>query len=263
MTNKTNKYGVSRYVPEHVKREIRQRCGFGCVICGLGFYDYEHFEPDFSEAKAHNPAGMTLLCPNCNQKRARNRLSAEAVALANAKPKCLQQGFSKEQFDFSTTPVYIRIGGIEIHNCKYILVINDMPLISILPPLEEGQPVRVSGFFTDGDGNQTLTLLNNEWSADTGSWDVESIGPVITIRSGPRNISLKIRLNPPHSLSIEQLQMKFEGYYIKCDTEHLEFSQDGENWSRFGAGIWSNTSGIAFNFRNSNERSANDRVYDF
>ena len=58
----TNKHGLSRYIPEAIKREVRQRCGFGCVICGFGFYDYEHFDPDFADAKFHDPNGMTLLC---------------------------------------------------------------------------------------------------------------------------------------------------------------------------------------------------------
>ncbi|MHB0562224.1 hypothetical protein ACX3RA_15640, partial [Escherichia coli] len=57
-----NKHGLSRRIPETIKRQIRQRCGFGCVICGFGFYDYEHFKPDFVDAKVHDPNGMTLLC---------------------------------------------------------------------------------------------------------------------------------------------------------------------------------------------------------
>ncbi|MXF04188.1 hypothetical protein FQ041_25950, partial [Escherichia coli] len=70
-----NKHGLSRRIPETIKRQIRQRCGFGCVICGFGFYDYEHFKPDFVDAKIHDPNGMTLLCSQRNQKRARGRLS--------------------------------------------------------------------------------------------------------------------------------------------------------------------------------------------
>lgn len=30
-----NKYGLTRDIPEDVKRKVRKRCGFGCVICGL------------------------------------------------------------------------------------------------------------------------------------------------------------------------------------------------------------------------------------
>jgi hypothetical protein len=31
---KNNKYGLKRTIPEKIKREVRQRCGFGCVRCG-------------------------------------------------------------------------------------------------------------------------------------------------------------------------------------------------------------------------------------
>lgn len=63
-----NKYGLSRYVPSDVRRIVRQRCGFGCVICGLSLYDYEHFAPYFKDAKSHDPDGITLLCMQSNQK---------------------------------------------------------------------------------------------------------------------------------------------------------------------------------------------------
>ncbi len=31
-------------IPEAMKREVRQRCGFGCLICGLTLYEYELVE---------------------------------------------------------------------------------------------------------------------------------------------------------------------------------------------------------------------------
>ena len=43
-----NKYGLGRYIESDTRRLIRKRCGFGCVICGIGFFDYEHFDPDFA-----------------------------------------------------------------------------------------------------------------------------------------------------------------------------------------------------------------------
>ena len=82
-----NKYGLGRYIESDTRRLIRKRCGFGCVICGIGFFDYEHFDPDFAEAKEHNPEGMTLLCMQCNQKRRRGTLSASTVKRHNEFPK--------------------------------------------------------------------------------------------------------------------------------------------------------------------------------
>ena len=111
MTEK-NKHGLSRTIPGPVKRIIRQRCGFGCVICGLGFYDYEHFDPDFADATEHNPEGMTLLCSQCNQSRGRGRLSRETVAKANKNPKCLREGYANEMFDFHSEPIEIKFAGV-------------------------------------------------------------------------------------------------------------------------------------------------------
>jgi len=31
-----------RNIPLPIQREVRQRCGFGCVICGTLLYEYDH-----------------------------------------------------------------------------------------------------------------------------------------------------------------------------------------------------------------------------
>lgn len=45
----------SRKVPTSIQEKIRQRCGFGRVIFGTCFHDYEHFDPDNADAVAHRP----------------------------------------------------------------------------------------------------------------------------------------------------------------------------------------------------------------
>ena len=60
----TNKYGLSRTIPEDIKRQIRQRSKFGCLICRQAIYTYEHIDPVFVEASEHDPDCMCLLCPN-------------------------------------------------------------------------------------------------------------------------------------------------------------------------------------------------------
>ncbi|WNG79930.1 hypothetical protein C6A86_016810 [Mycobacterium sp. ITM-2016-00316] len=48
-------------IPDPMKREVRQRCGFGCVICGHPIYEYEHMD-DYAVVKRHGVANITLLC---------------------------------------------------------------------------------------------------------------------------------------------------------------------------------------------------------
>ncbi len=258
----TNKHGLPRTVPAHVKREIRQRCGFGCVVCGLAFYDYEHFDPDFADATEHNPAGMTLLCTQCNQKRARGRLSAQTVAAANADPKCLQQGFSNDWFDFSSEPIEVVFAGVSFYDCRYLIVVNGCPLLQVAPPIEPGQPVRLSGLFADANGKVTLRIRDNDFSVDSENWDVENVGPRITIRLGQGDISLVLRTDPPKRLIVERLEMQFQGVYFRGNMDVLEFSIDGgKGWHR-----WQGCSvahcGIGIEINNA-PRAANDPIYEF
>lgn len=230
-----NKYGLGRTVPAAVKREIRSRCGFGCVICGLAYYDYEHFAPDFKDARAHNADGMTLLCMQCNQKRARGTLSVETVTRANLNPKCKQEGFASEMFDFGPEPVEVKFAGVTFYDCAVLIQIYGVDLLSFSPPKEEGGPVLFSGFLADSSGATTLKIVDNEWFAGDENWDVEVVGPQITIRRGPGDIALQLKVAPPHAIHIDRIDMNIDGYFLQGDEKSLRISRDGKNWSTFGA----------------------------
>lgn len=237
MASQVNKHGLSRRIPSHIKREIRQRCGFGCVICGFGFYDYEHFEPDFVDAKAHSPAGMTLLCSQCNQKRARKRLSAAAVAAANANPRCLQQGFASELFDFGLNPIEVNFAGNQFFDCKHTIVINGTPILSLTPPKEKGQSFLISGIFTDEFGRVALTIRENVWQARVSNWDIECEGPRITVRTASRNVALQLYLEPEASrLTIERIDMEFEHVRLKGTLDSLQISINKQGWNTVSGG---------------------------
>lgn len=258
MTTK-NRHGLSRRVPAEVQRVIRKRCGFGCVICGFGFYEYEHFNPDFADATEHNPKGMTLLCSQCNQKRARGRLSAASVALANANPKCLQQGFANELFDFHSKPLEIVFGGLEFYNCEHLIVVNDRPILSVKPSSEPNSPMLLSGVFCDVLGREMLRINENEWSVKSDNWDVNCEGSRITIRSAPRQIALVLKMNPPKGIIVERLDMIFEGVRFIGDQQNLQFTMDGRNWNKWSGGsIRNGFVGIAIESR---PKVANDPVY--
>ncbi|WP_082061111.1 hypothetical protein [Pseudomonas sp. MRSN 12121] len=224
-----NQYGLGRYVPQDVRREVRRRCGFGCVKCGLAYYDYEHFDPDFKDAKEHNPNGMTLLCMQCNQKRARGTLSAATVARANENPKCKQQGFASELFDFGPEPIEVKFAGVSFINCKVLVQVRGVDMLSVSPPEEPGAPFLLSGFLADATGATTLKIVDNVWSAGDSNWDVEVVGPLITIRRGPGDIALQVRAIPPHAISIERIDMQFEGYFLQGDEDSLRISMDGKS----------------------------------
>lgn len=84
----------SRNIPEKIKREVRQRCGFGCVICGLPIYDYEHMK-EWAKVKEHIAEDITLLCPEHHREKTAGRLPVEIVKEANRTPYNHQHSHSK------------------------------------------------------------------------------------------------------------------------------------------------------------------------
>jgi hypothetical protein len=183
----------------------------------------------------------------CNQKRARGTLSAQTVALANKAPKCKQQGFASELFDFSPDPIEVKFAGVSFYNCSTLIRVSGVDLLSFKAPEEPGTPVLLSGYFSDITGATTLKIVDNVWSAGEENWDVEVQGPRITFRRAPGDIALQILVAPPHSLVIESIDMEFEGYYLKGSEHTLAYSQDGISWSTLTAVSISDCNvGIAF-----------------
>jgi hypothetical protein len=161
---KKNQYGLSRHIPEPIKRIIRQRCGFGCVICGNGFYTYEHFEPEFRYAKLHNPSGMTLLCWEHQMKKKNGWISKDDVVRANKNPKCNQKGFAKHLFNLGNVSPKILFAGVTFQDCDVLIKVNNSPILSISKPetLLIPSPYRLSGLFRDPQGKLALKIDKNE-----------------------------------------------------------------------------------------------------
>ena len=74
--------------------------------------------PTSLDAKIHDPNGMTLPLLPMQSKRARGRLSAQTVEIADRNPKCLQAGFANEMFDFHNEPITVKFAGVTFHNCQ-------------------------------------------------------------------------------------------------------------------------------------------------
>src|SRR5262249_55477219 len=81
----------SREIPKPIKREVRQRCGFGCVICGLPLYEYEHME-GWANVHRHAASEITLLCDRHHRQKTAGLLPVEQVRLADKNPVNKREG---------------------------------------------------------------------------------------------------------------------------------------------------------------------------
>jgi len=211
-----NKYGLSRNIPAEVKRAVRQRDGFGCVVCGQAVIEYEHFDPEFSEAKTHDPAGIILLCIACHGLKTRNRLSRETIKMHALAPKARQVGFSHGPFDVGQDYPEIWLGNIVMTNVANIIQVREDVLLSVRPPEESGGPFRLNAFLTDRSGRLQLAIVDNEWKSPVSNWDVAVEGARISIRSGLRDIELLLRTDPPNRLVFERIRMSHKEFSIEC-----------------------------------------------
>ncbi|HDM8161811.1 TPA: SEC-C domain-containing protein [Vibrio harveyi] len=220
---RVNKYGLTDTIASPVKREVRQRCGFGCVNCGNAVYQYEHLEPTFAEAKEHNPDHIVLLCGGCHDRVSRKILSKDTIKLRSQNPVCKQSGFSFGPFDLGLVEPTVTIGTLTCKNVESLIQIDGESIFSIKKSECEGAPFRINAYLADRDGVEVLKITDNEWITSTANWDVEVVGPKITIRKNLGDITLALRTEAPHSLIVERLEMVHRGVKISCrENSNLE-----------------------------------------
>lgn len=220
MSNEQNKYGLSRYIDESIKRQIRKTCGFGCVICGLAIISYEHIDPEFHEARIHDPEKMALLCEACHSRITRKFWSKHKVKAAKENPKCIQDGKCQDAFDVAENKLILWIGTVKITNMETIFKVDDKTLLAIEPPEELNGPYRLSGEFYNESGDFLFSIVRNEWFGKSTNWDIECKGGRIIIRTSPGNISLQILCNPPTGIIIEKMNMFYENTQFTIDKNY-------------------------------------------
>lgn len=211
-----NKYGLSRNISETVKREVRQRCGFGCVVCGNAIYQYEHVDPPYAEAKEHNAEHIVLLCGGCHDRVTRGILSKQTIQNKSLNPKCKEQSFSFGPFDIGNIHPEISVGTFSGKNVETIIRILGDDVLSVRAPICQGQPFLINAKLCDRDGRKILEIVDNEWRSPTSNWDIEVVGTKITIRKKLGDVILILRTDPPYKLIVERLDMEHRGVRIRC-----------------------------------------------
>lgn len=132
-----NKFGLQRYIPQDIALEVRRRSKFGCVMCRCAIYQYEHLDPEYAEAKVHDPDKICLLCGGCHDRVTRGRLSKDTV-----KARYLEVQESSEisrpfeELDLSAQNISVEMGTAKFDLAHHLLRINGRDLLSITPPKE-------------------------------------------------------------------------------------------------------------------------------
>jgi hypothetical protein len=231
-----NKYGLRRAdLTDPIKRQIRQECHFGCVICGRLPYQYEHFDPPFASARKHEPSGMALLCPACHAETTAGRLSKEKIAQARAKPRNASRDPVWSSALGGHSAITLIVGGNKVTASDYaeVLRINNHTLLSLR---RDGDDILFSGMLCNAEGKQTLHFQDNEVIVARGVWDLTFEGRTLTIRAGDRDVVASLTFDADQgTVSLERLKMRLGGGH------HLEVTADSAKIKgRFNLGLGGN-----------------------
>lgn len=198
-----NKYGLARYIGEAVRREVRRRCGFGCVICGDAIITYEHFDPPFKDAKHHDPKGITLLCGGHQLETTKGLLSKTTIAEHDKDPHSKQTGQARLLFDLGGRKPRLLFGGAHVTECGPKIEIDGRTMLKIDPPEQRSSRWRLSCDFTDQHNNIICKIIENELVLKSNNIDVKTNGSCLSIHSD-KEVLLDIKLYPPDILEIRK-----------------------------------------------------------
>lgn len=228
-----NRFGLSRWIPPDVRREVRQRSGFGCVLCGSAIIEYHHFDPPFVDATSHRADGITALCPRCHAKAESGRVSMTALCQALKNPHPLEVGYSLDELEIDRLPTVI-LGQSTFERVPIVLEVYGRTLLGVTHPELAGAPFGLNAFFFDEDGSPIAEIASNQWRAFVSNWDVETVGARTTIRRGSRDIALVFRTEPPSRLVIERIHMYYKGLRLVAEEgkDLCAYLPDGSLWFR-------------------------------
>ncbi|WP_339463363.1 hypothetical protein [Pseudomonas sp. EA_105y_Pfl2_R69] len=208
----------SRNIPLPIQREVRQRCGFGCVICGMPLYEYEHME-EWAQVKRHVADEIALLCDQHHREKTGGLLPKEAVREANASPFNLRENVSKPyNLHFSGKEACVEIGGnsftCEDHGYGTAMApisVDGTPLIGLI--LADGHFLLNLVVF-DEFNRPILHIKNNQLFYSTEPWDIQLVGTTLTVREAHRKILIEIDFQPPNKIVINRGRFLHNGVEI-------------------------------------------------
>jgi len=225
---RTNKFNRTDYIPGPLARQIRKQCGFGCVVCGSAFYDYEHWNPPFEDLDTEPSAdGITLACPNHHRVKG-GLLSDKEYADCIAQPKALQDGFTQSAWSKGFAPDIV-IGNVRCKGGTRVLSLNGETMIGFDAPEEDNAPPRLTARFFDAKGMEVFLIEGNRCIGNVEAWDlvsrkIEAGGWLWEVRHAARNIDLALELYPPDEIRITRMVWRNGFLQVEANDRGLQVS---------------------------------------
>jgi len=177
---------ANRDIPENIKRVVRQKCCFGCVLCGSPVFDYHHII-DYSIVKKHEESNIVLLCRKHHSDVTTGKISRELINEAKINPFNRARQFTTEYKLEVNRSIEVQVGSNTI-DCQFPtgngvcegLWINGKTYLGIN---SENGWLTMSLILTDMRSNILLIVEKGEIIISTSIWDYSYIGSHLQIKS--------------------------------------------------------------------------------
>ncbi|MFJ1971851.1 HNH endonuclease [Streptomyces sp. NPDC087903] len=207
-------------IPENIKREVRQRCGFGCVVCGLPLYEYDHMTPH-AQVLVHEADNLTLLCDRHHREKTDGLLPLDLVRRKNEKPANIEMGISTPYgLHFYGEECEIQVSDIRFfgHRSKLVpFLINEEEFVSFS---FDGDRILLNMLIRGKNGETALSVVENEIVYSASSWDIEFFGgsgKTLKMRNALRDIQFAVTFHPPSRIHVSRLKMAYGEVKVYVD----------------------------------------------
>lgn len=212
-------------IPLPIQREVRQRCGFGCIICGMPLYEYDHII-GWAKTEQHIADEITLLCDKHHREKTSKLLPNEIVIEANKNSYNLKEGVSKPyDLHYLGSECATNIGTVEFttkdegYGTEIIpLIIDDIPIIGFI--MSNGHLLLTLNLF-DNFNNFILRIINNQLVYSVSPWDIKFVGRNLIVREATRNIFIDITFEVPNKIIINRGRILLNGVEVLIQREFV------------------------------------------
>lgn len=214
-----------RNIPESIKRLVRKKCYFGCVICGNPIIEYEHIE-EYHKVKKHEVSNLTLLCPTHHAMVTKKIISKKQVKEYTNNPYNKKYSFSPKMdiFISNTDEIKLSIGNNtfrrdNFNNGSEFICIEILKRKVISFSKKNGR-LYLNICILDSKGYPIFIIYNNEMMFSLFNWDVTIILNRIKIIDQSNRTIVEIEIG--EEIHINKLNIIYFGNEIKVENRCLK-----------------------------------------
>jgi hypothetical protein len=208
-----------------MKREVRRRCAFGCVLCGKPLYAYDHIVP-FEQVTEHAVDNLVLLCDSHHREKTNLLLTEAQVRRALERPFNLVAGQSSPYgLRYEGGIALVEIGSVgfswtDLRRFPFVvpLVIDNLPIVALA--LQDGN-LLVTMQLLDSDNQLLVNIRRNELVYSIVPWDITFVGQHLTVRTGTRQVFAQLRFDPPSAVAIERASLFHNGTQVDISADGI------------------------------------------